>query len=665
MESTTQSVPNPMMARGRGVPHNPENLSPPSFRKLDTDFYFLSSSSPTLTPSGRGRPPLNDKQPEEPQKIKRTPTFKQIATAVKVANKVEEAKSKENFKPPIRIEDFPYPMNGSYREAAMMFIWVLALTYMFVLCILESAGVADRDELKTYWLVAVTVLVVACVLRVLLFSYLDTVRRRDERRPRREALLAVKNDHHRRMRTAWMQGRTPDRLRRPPTFSGDTPIMSSVIADTLRERERRNAAAREEGVCPFGETMKKRHFWLKNHFLNTASYGATPRSVQEDKTKWDETIQVNPSAFMRYHVEGLLNNVVNRLSAIIHSNPEDTVLTVNANQATSSILKSLPWEIGDQLLIYSVEYDATLNAANWLRLHEGVETITIELTLPMTDDQILDKTKAFLEKSKNSEAGLPKLANFCHVTSKTAYIFPAKRMVSLFHFYGIPVIVDGAQAPGHLDLNVNDIGADWYIGTIHKWMYSCQGAAFLVTRSDRKYCTTPLDVSRYSGRDYKTEFMKSYGVHDWSTWLAIEAAFDFVDITCGGWDNVRGYCRKLACSVVQRFGSSWGGKVQQLSVSHFGNLPIISLPEGSPVTQILTVGAMTNNPPISAFFLNSFDGTLRAVRCSCQIHTSLDDYIKLEHYVKGTKPNGSKSRLCPCFPSREEQPKIPASQKLT
>ena len=658
MENLPETVACPS---GRGVP-----IPPPTFAHTGrntivggADFHFPADCSiPITRPSGIGIP-----IPPSTLESTTTPTFRE--STVSLTRQTEEQQSKANFKPPIRIEDFPYPMRGSYREAITNYVWRACLVYMLVLCILESAKVFDRDGAKVYWLFGIIILAFVCLMRVLLFSYLDTVQKRDNRRLGREALLGVKNDYHRRMRSAWLKGRTADRLFRPPVHSGDTFVVSNVVKETLRVRESRNEAARKDGRCPFGERMKKKHFLLRNHFLNTASYGATPISVQNDKTQWDKAIQVNPSAFMRYHVDGLLTKVVNRLSKIVNSNPEDTVLTVNANQATSSVLKGLPWEIGDRLLIYSCEYDATINAANWLRLHEGVETVTIELTLPMSDDDIINKTRSYLEEAKRSEPGLPKLANFCHVTSKTASIFPAKRMVALFHSYDIPVVVDGAQAPGHLDLDINDIDADWYIGTLHKWMYSCQGAAFLVTKSDKKYCTIPLDISQYSGRDYKTEFLKAGGIHDWSTWLSAEAAFDFVDITCGGWDNVRKYCGGLATNVVKLYASSWGGKVQQGAKTQYGNLPIITLPEGSPVTQILTVGAMTNNPPISAFFLYSFDGNFRAVRCCCQIHTSLADFIQLERYVNSSGPT-STSRFCPCFPNKSTaQTQLPASQKLT
>ena len=76
-----------------------------------------------------------------------------------------------------------------------------------------------------------------------------------------------------------------------------------------------------------------------------------------------------------------------------------------------------------------------------------------------------------------------KLVNFCHVTSKTAWIFPAKELVKVCRKLNIPVMVDGAQAAGHLDVSARDVDADWYVGTAHKWCYTCPGVAFLITRA--------------------------------------------------------------------------------------------------------------------------------------------------------------------------------------
>lgn len=153
--------------------------------------------------------------------------------------------------------------------------------------------------------------------------------------------------------------------------------------------------------------------------------------------------------------------------------------------------------------------------------------------------------RAKLEDMSRQDPPLPVLCNFCHVTSKTAWIFPAQRLTKLLHDYGVSVMVDGAQAAGHIPLDVPAIGADWYYGTVHKWMYSAPGVAFLVTQPHKHPCTFPLTVSYFDTQGYSSEFSYT-GLQDFANWLTLIDAVDFVQKVCGGWDAVRGYCSAQA-----------------------------------------------------------------------------------------------------------------------
>ncbi|KAJ9437477.1 putative L-cysteine desulfhydrase 1 [Diplonema papillatum] len=393
----------------------------------------------------------------------------------------------------------------------------------------------------------------------------------------------------------------------------------------------------------FGQNMRRIYFELDPFFLNTGSYGATPRPVTEARNNWSELIQSNPVAFQEQVLKTKLKEVESRLAGLINARPADTKLVMNANYATSAVLKSLPWEPGDRVMIFSVDYDATINAMRYLTRNCGVEIIEVPIELPMTDDDIIAAAKAALIDTQQGKGPMPVLANFCHVTSKTGWIFPAKELTTLFHSFGVSVMVDGAQAAGHLPIDVIDINADWYLGTVHKWMYSCQGVGFLVTRDHKHLCTKPLTVSPMDGEGYDEEF--SYcGTQDFSSWCSVGDAFDFVDKVCGGMANVRNYCRSQAVACVAILTEKWGTRVFQQDLEHHGCLPIIPLPKGENAenaTAGKVMGYLMVKHKMTAFLLvTKIRGVnTLCIRVTCQIYNDEEDWNKLADAVNQLKGN--------------------------
>ena len=60
---------------------------------------------------------------------------------------------------------------------------------------------------------------------------------------------------------------------------------------------------------------------------------------------------------------------------------------------------------------------------------------------------------------------------------------------------GIWSVIDGAHTPGHIPLDLDALGADFYSGNCHKWMMSPKGSAFLHARRDMQAMIDPLVIS--------------------------------------------------------------------------------------------------------------------------------------------------------------------------
>eukprot|EP01105_Mastigella_eilhardi_P006655 TRINITY_DN181_c0_g1_i5.p1 TRINITY_DN181_c0_g1~~TRINITY_DN181_c0_g1_i5.p1 ORF type:complete len:365 (-),score=92.78 TRINITY_DN181_c0_g1_i5:34-1128(-) len=325
------------------------------------------------------------------------------------------------------------------------------------------------------------------------------------------------------------------------------------------------------------------------------------------------------------------------VSEFIHADPNNFQFFINANTATSTIFKSIVWRPGDRVVIFDVDYEATVHACNWLRKYYAIEVIELPIDLPLTREEIVSSVEENLKKILQT-GPLPRLANFCHVTSRTGFIFPAKELTALFHKYKIPVCIDGAQAPGHIPINVNDIGAEFYIGTLHKWCFTPQGTAFLVVRPHAQCGLTPLTVPLRYGGGFVAEFGAGAAHIDYAHFLTITQSFEFVRQVCGGWERVMEYCSETAKQAVQILEQEWHTTVFQGDPKLYGRLPIVPLPNGifvkaSVIKQIMAYLALCQN--ITAFLVCiKIKGVPTVcVRLSCQVWTEPNEVRQLAQVV--------------------------------
>ncbi len=105
-------------------------------------------------------------------------------------------------------------------------------------------------------------------------------------------------------------------------------------------------------------------------------------------------------------------------------------------------------------------------------------------------------------------------------------------------------IVDGAHAPGQLDLALDAIGADVYCGNCHKWLCAPKGSAFLYVRREVQHLIEPLVVSwDWDEASPWAEQNRWQGTRDPAAYLSVPAAIDFQ--AEHDWPSVRRRSRAL------------------------------------------------------------------------------------------------------------------------
>jgi len=185
-------------------------------------------------------------------------------------------------------------------------------------------------------------------------------------------------------------------------------------------------------------------------------------------------------AFLARGLEDRLPAARAAVGAFVGADPDDLAFVPNATFGIATALGSLRLSPGDELLATDHEYNAALNALRVAALDSGAWVVTVPIPLPVAGpDDVVERVLAAV-------TARTRLALLSHVTSPTALVFPVERLVPVLGGAGRRRARRRCPCPGDDPLRVEDLGASWYVGNLHKWCCAPKGRRFLHVRRDLK-----------------------------------------------------------------------------------------------------------------------------------------------------------------------------------
>ena len=261
---------------------------------------------------------------------------------------------------------------------------------------------------------------------------------------------------------------------------------------------------------------------------------------------WRDRMEAEPVLFFSHDLEPALDAARAALGAFVGADPDDLAFVPNATAATNTVLRSLRFKPGDELLTTDHAYNAARNAMEYVAERDGASVVIAAVPFPGTSPE------SALAAVLASVRPRTRLAVLDHVTSATGLILPIAELVAELTDRGIETLVDGAHAPGQMALDVPAIGATYYAANLHKWVCAPKGSGFLWVRPDRKAEIRPLAISHgaNSPRRDRSRFRVEFdwtGTSDPSAYLAVPDAIRFGEqLMPGGWAALRARNHVLA-----------------------------------------------------------------------------------------------------------------------
>jgi len=316
-------------------------------------------------------------------------------------------------------------------------------------------------------------------------------------------------------------------------------------------------------------------------FLNHGSFGACPTRVLEEQSRLRARLEANPVRFLHRELPDLADAARSALGDFLDANPDDLAFLDNATTGVNTVLRSLRFAPGDELLTTDHEYNASRNALDFVAQEWGVTVVVARLPWPLPSPQaVVDAVLAHVTERT-------RLFLVDHVTSQTGLVMPVASLVRTLRARGVETLVDGAHGPGQVPVSLHALGAAYYTGNCHKWLCAPKGAAFLHVRRDLQAVIRPLVISHgyNSRREDRSRFRLDFdwmGTRDPTPLLCIPTALATVGgLVPGGWPEVLARNHALALEARTLLHRQLGG-APRCPEDMVGAMATVALPPGFP-----------------------------------------------------------------------------------
>jgi isopenicillin-N epimerase len=350
--------------------------------------------------------------------------------------------------------------------------------------------------------------------------------------------------------------------------------------------------------------------------LNHGSYGAVPRAVQAEQDRLRARIESDPTTFFGEELPPLLREAAGHVARRFGGAAGDWVFCENATAAINGIVASLPLRPGDEILTTSHVYGAVRKTMHLNAERRGARLVIADLPAAV------ESANQIVEAVRGSITSRTRLLVIDHISSATATIFPVAQITKAAKRAGVAVLIDGAHVPGHLSVDVPALGADWYTGNAHKWLFAPRGCGLLWTAPARQPCTFPAVLSHGTDEGY-TKAFDWIGTRDVTPWLCFEIS-SVMQEKFGGPALVQ---RNIALAaggadlIAERLGTMV--PVPARLRGAMAAIPIGPTPKGADIAKEMRQSLTLEYGIVAPIY--DFGGQVW-VRISAQIYNQLDDY---------------------------------------
>ncbi|HEY8398508.1 MAG TPA: aminotransferase class V-fold PLP-dependent enzyme [Flavihumibacter sp.] len=260
--------------------------------------------------------------------------------------------------------------------------------------------------------------------------------------------------------------------------------------------------------------------------LNNGGVSPSPKTVQEAMKRYHDFSNEGPSYYMWRILDQGREPLRSKLAALAGCDPEEIAIQRNASEALETAIFGLPLKAGDEVVLSKQDYPNMINAWKQREKRDGIKLVWVNLDLPSEDNNYLANQyiKAFTAKTK--------LVHITHIINWNGQILPVRKIADAAHARGIEVLVDGAHSFAHFQFRLDELGADYFGTSLHKWLSACIGTGFLFVKKDKIEKLYPL-FGAPEGQETNIRKFENLGTRPFFIEQAIGKAIEFQEMIGG------------------------------------------------------------------------------------------------------------------------------------
>jgi cysteine desulfurase family protein len=284
-------------------------------------------------------------------------------------------------------------------------------------------------------------------------------------------------------------------------------------------------------------------------YLNNASTSyPKPKSVLENINEYLNILPVNYGRSGNFAGnQNILNSTRIKILDFFHANTEEyyIVFTSGSTEALNLAIQGLDL-IGKHVISSAADHNSVLRPLIYLE-----KIGKIELTLVECDSCGLIPP----ENIKNAVKSNTSLIVINHVSNVTGVIQNVEEITAFAKSANVLVLLDGSQASGNIEVNIDNINCDFYAFTGHKSLYGLQGSGGLIFR--KKIDFKPL---KYGGTGFKSDLLDQpdslphkyeAGTLNMPGIISLSAGIDFINQI--GIDNIKSRKKNITQRLLTNF----------------------------------------------------------------------------------------------------------------